>query len=90
MSCKFLGANGGSTWDGIRCIDWCRSKGAHIISASFGGGSPSTTMADAIRNSGALFVAAAGNAGVNTMSYPAAYTAAPYNVPNVISVAATK
>ena len=72
--------------DAARCIGWCTSQGARVISASFGGDSPSQALRDAISQSGALFVVAAGNDGRNidvTPTYPAAY-----DVGNILAVAA--
>src|SRR3989442_13344584 len=51
---------------------------------SFGGGSPSTVLENAINaasNAGALLVASAGNSGTSDLQYPAAY-------PAVLSVSA--
>jgi Subtilase family len=95
ISGKFLGANGGTTADGILAIDYMTDlKTAQNLklvatSNSWGGGGFSQAMKDAIDRAGAadiLFVAAAGNAGTNndvSPFYPASYTSA-----NVISVAA--
>lgn len=90
MALKFLTSSGsGSTSNAIRCIDYAISKGASILSNSWGGGGYSSTLEQAIvraRNAGAIFVAAAGNSGVNTDStanYPSNYA-----VDNVVSVAA--
>ena len=58
--------------------------GARVINMSFGGGSPSTVLENAINaasNAGALLVASAGNSGTSNPSYPAAY-------PAVLSVSA--
>ena len=78
----------GTTADVANCITWNYDKGAKVISMSLGGGA-STTLKNAVdyawKNggaSGAVLVAAAGNDGDSTASYPAAY-------PNVVSVAAT-
>jgi serine protease len=54
---------------------YAADNGAHIINYS-GGGPHSTTMENAVayaRNAGVLLVAAMGNDGDTTMSYPAAY-----------------
>jgi serine protease len=62
----------------------CQAAGAKIISMSLGGSSSSVTEQTAFQdlyNQGILPVAAAGNAGNTTTSYPAGYT-------SVISVAA--
>ena len=69
------------------CVDWCRGQGAHIISGSFGGLGFSQTLYNAIRDSGALFVAAAGNYGQNLDVEP--LQPAGFNLPNLITVAAT-
>jgi thermitase len=70
------------------CINWVASKGAKVISMSLGGGD-STTLRTAVQNAwkgggtgGAVLVAAAGNDGNSTVSYPAGY-------PEVVSVGAT-
>jgi subtilisin family serine protease len=72
----------------IEAIDYAASFGVPIINASWGGTDESTVLDAAIGESGALFVAAAGNAGSNMDGagqkfYPAASTK-----PNVITVAA--
>ncbi len=83
---KFLGKNGsGDTADAIRAIDYAVSRGARILSNSWGGGGASQLLDDAIQraiNQGAIFVAAAGNSAMDndeTENYPA-------NYPNVISI----
>lgn len=63
----------------------CQSNGAKIISMSLGGSTKSVTEETAFNNinsGGILSIAAAGNAGNTTLSYPASYT-------SVMSVAAT-
>jgi len=91
MGCKFLSDTGsGTDSDAIRCIDYARSKGAKVLSNSWGGGGASTSVQAAIercRSAGILFVAAAGNESNNNdsfASYPASYTS-----DNIVSVAAT-
>lgn len=93
MPMKFLSASGsGSSSNAILCIDFARQNGAHIMSNSWGGGSRSQALIDAIaraRDAGILFVAAAGNSGRNvdtSPSYPASYNR---ELTNVMSVAAT-
>ena len=90
MACKFLSAEGsGYLSDAVKCIDWAVSKGAKVLSNSWGGGGYSQTMYDSIaraKNSGVLFIAAAGNSASDndtTPAYPASYA-----LENVISVAA--
>jgi thermitase len=65
-------------------VIWAANNGAKVISLSLGGGG-STTLSNAMQyawDKGCIIVAAAGNSGVATPSYPAAY-------PTVIAVAAT-
>ena len=88
--CKALrgGAGVGLTSDVANCINWTHTHGAKVISMSLGGGA-STTLQNAVaaawENGGAtgsVLVAAAGNDGDSTVSYPAGYA-------QVVSVAAT-
>ena len=88
--CKALrgGAGVGLTSDVANCITWTHSKGAKVISMSLGGGD-STTLHQAVQGAwenggatGSVLVAAAGNDGDSTVSYPAGYA-------EVVSVAAT-
>lgn len=90
MGVKFLSASGSGSLEGaLKGIDYATSKGAKIMSNSWGGGGFSETLKQAIERSnaaGALFVAAAGNESNNNdanPSYPASY-----DVPNILSVAA--
>jgi thermitase len=86
--CRALGADGsGTVADIAACMRWSRDKGARVISMSLGG-PPSETLAAAARTAyarggraGSLIVAAAGNDGDATVSYPA-------GLPQVVSVAA--
>ena len=91
MHLKFLNSQGsGSTIDAIRSVDYATRMGANVINASFGGGGYSQAMFEAINranNAGVLFVAAAGNEGNNNDFRPS--FPANYDLPNVISVAAT-
>jgi len=91
MPLKFLSARGsGSTADAISALDYAVMMGARISNNSWGGGAFSQALFDSIsaaQSAGHLFVAAAGNDGVDTdatPSYPASY-----NLDNIISVAAT-
>lgn len=91
MPVKFLDCDGiGTTSDAVSAIYYAVRKGAKILNNSWGGGAYSSALHQAIvyaYNNNTLFVAAAGNAGVdidNTPMYPASYP-----VPNVIAVAAT-
>ena len=85
MALKFLAADGsGSTADAIQALNYAtsmRNKGVNIrlTSNSWGGGGFEQALKDAIAasgNAGMLFVAAAGNDGLNndaTASYPGNY-----------------
>jgi hypothetical protein len=96
MGLKFLDTNGsGNTANAIRAVSYAtmmRSRGINIplTNNSWGGGAFDTALMNAIADAGTanmLFVASAGNNSANSdtsPSYPAAY-----NVPNIISVAAT-
>src|SRR5215210_4521354 len=88
--CKALrgGAGVGLTSDVASCITWAHTHGARVISMSLGGGA-STTLQQAVQGAwengganGSVLVAAAGNDGDSTVSYPAGYA-------QVVSVAAT-
>lgn len=70
--------------DLIDGIDQCQNAGANVVNMSLGGGSSSTAERNAMQtfaNNGILLVAAAGNSGNSSLSYPASYDA-------VVSVAA--
>jgi subtilisin family serine protease len=86
MPLKFLGPYGGYASDAILAINYAKDKGVKISNNSWGGGSYSQALYDAIKDSNSLFVAAAGNSGSNidkNPMYPAAY-----DLPNILSVAA--
>ena len=92
MPLKFLDSDGyGTTADAISAVLYAASfvdangnKIVRLSNNSWGGGGFSQALQDAIQSYGALFVAAAGNGGSTNLSYPAGY-----NLPNVVSVAAT-
>lgn len=91
MAVKFLCRDGtGTTADAIRAIEYASSMGAHILNNSWGGAGSALALELAIREAdrqGVLFVAAAGNETMNNdlaPTYPASY-----NVPNILTVAAT-
>lgn len=91
MPLKFLNSMGsGALSDGIECINYAIANGAQIINASWGSTIFDQALFDAIkvaRDAGILFVAAAGNSGVDidvTPHYPASY-----NLENIVAVAAT-
>lgn len=96
MPLKVLNADGygteGDIISGIEYAVMMKNRGANIkvINASLGGYSYSQAQYDAIASantSGILFVVAAGNEGFNNDSTP--FYPASYNLPNIISVAAT-
>ncbi len=86
MAEKAFDASGyGTDYNCANAIINATDAGAKIISMSWGGSSPSTVLEDALKyayDHGVLLVAAAGNSGSSTKSYPAAY-------PDVIAVTAT-
>lgn len=103
MSLKFLGPGGGASSDALRAMNYAKAQrdlfissggaqGANVrvLNNSYGGGGYTQAFLDginAINQSGILFVASAGNDGVNedtSPQYPAGYKA-----PNIISVAWT-
>ncbi|MBY6037162.1 S8 family serine peptidase [Fictibacillus nanhaiensis] len=85
MPLKFIGPWGGYESDAILAIEYAKSKGVKILNNSWGGGENAQALKDAIKNSGTLFIAAAGNDGMNTDTSPM-YPAA-YDLPNILSVA---
>ena len=73
-----------STSNIIDAISQCESAGADVVSMSLGGGGSSTSESNAMQgfvNRGMMLIAAAGNAGNSSFSYPASYD-------SVMSVAA--
>lgn len=82
---KVLDRNGSGTWSAVaNGIRWAADKSANIGSLSLGGGA-SSTLADACTyavGKGTMLVAASGNNGSSTPSYPAGYS-------NVVAVGAT-
>lgn len=85
---KFLDSGGGGyTSDAILAINYADNMGFEITNNSWGGGSYSQSLKNAIDSYNGVFAAAAGNAGTNNdsrPSYPSSYTSA-----NIIAVAAT-
>ncbi len=80
MPVKIADDYGGISFaDALDAVDWARDHGADIINMSFGGylsseqvalGQPTFTAA---RDAGVLMVAASGNEGMSTRSYPASF-----------------
>ncbi|HAI86176.1 MAG TPA: hypothetical protein DCL63_04215, partial [Firmicutes bacterium] len=87
MPLKFIGAEGGHTFGAIRAIEYAANNGASLINASWGGGSYSQALKDAIEASGILFIAAAGNAGDDNDANP--HYPGSYDLENIITVAAS-
>ncbi len=92
MPLRFLGINGaGTTADAVAAILYANANGAQIINCSWGGGSYSQALKDAIDATQAVVVCGAGNDGGsssanidNTPNYPASFKSN-----NIISVTAT-
>jgi subtilisin family serine protease len=73
---RVLGPSGGTTSDIMRGVTWLKDQGARIVNLSLGGGLKSRTEETFYKNlraAGVLVVAATGNDGRTTISYPAAY-----------------
>jgi subtilisin family serine protease/PKD repeat protein len=91
MPLKFLNSSGnGNTADAIEALQYAIKNGARITNNSWGGGGYETAMYSAISAANTahqLFVVAAGNESNDNDASPA-YPSS-YNLPNVISVAAT-
>jgi subtilisin family serine protease len=88
---KFLSYDGyGTTADAVAAVDYAASLHVDVVNASWGGGPYSQALFDAIdaaTRGGLLFVAAAGNDGMNTdnsPNYPSGY-----DIPGIVSVAAS-
>jgi subtilisin family serine protease len=92
MALKFLDAGGsGYTDDAIECVQYAVLMGAKLSSNSWGGGSYSQALKDAIDaagNANQLFIAAAGNDYGNNNDINPAYPSS-YTSENIIAVMAT-
>jgi subtilisin family serine protease len=88
MICKFLNAAGrGYDSDAVRCLNYARTNGAHILNCSWGSEEFSSALAAALsslRSAGIIVAAAAGNEGPYVISFPAAL-----GLDNIVSVGAT-
>ena len=74
----FNEAGWGYTGDLTDAVDTCVSNGAKVINMSLGGAGSSVTEKNALQaaaDTGVLLIAASGNDGNTTMSYPASYDA---------------
>jgi subtilisin family serine protease len=97
LPCKFLNADGaGAISDAIKCLDFIKAlkdtQGINIVASnnSWGGTDFSQALQDAIdrqRQSGILFIAAAGNDFTDNDIRP--FYPAGFALPNIIAVAAT-
>ena len=91
MPLKFLDENGsGTTADAVKAIYYAVNNGANVLSNSWGGGGFSNSLLTAVAyayDRKVVFLAAAGNSANNNDAAPT--YPANYNVPNVVSVAAT-
>jgi len=74
----------GSIADVLEAIEYAASYNARVMNCSWGSGKRSKSFEAAIKASGALFVASAGNSSSDRKQYPAAMA-----LDNVIAVAAT-
>lgn len=99
MALKFLDSGGyGYTDDAIECIEYAVDNGAKVLNNSWGGGSYSQSLKEAIEDAedaGVIFVAAAGNniydaywnVVLNNDTYP--HYPSSYDCDNIIAVMAT-
>lgn len=87
---RFLGPAGGTTSDAIESVNYATRLGVDLTSNSWGGGGFSSLLQSAIAAAGVaeqLFIAAAGNDGLDTdttVNYPSGYA-----LDNIVSVAAS-
>jgi len=92
MILKFLDKNGnGDVAHAIACIEYALSKGAKVLSNSWGGPGYDPDLEEAIINAGnegVLFIAAAGNKQMDLDNERPAYPAS-YDCNNIITVMAT-
>jgi subtilisin family serine protease len=87
MPLRFLNSSGnGYVSDAVLAINYSKKMGVKLSNNSWGGTDNSQALYDSIKNFGGLFIAAAGNEGVNN-DYSPHYPSA-FNLPNILSVAA--
>ena len=91
MVCRFLDADRvGSTFDAIEAINYAVANWAGILDNRWGGGGFSASLKTAIeaaRDTGVIFIAAAGNDSLDNDQFP--HYPASYEVENIVSVAGT-
>jgi major intracellular serine protease len=76
LDIQMLDENGGSEIDFLKAVKTAINLGAHIINASIGSQNKNKNLKNAVKlakKSGVIVVCAAGNEGLNSFSYPAAY-----------------
>ena len=93
MALKFLGDDAACGFDSqaIAAIAYAKSFGVRIANTSWGGAAGSSDapeLYDAIASSGMLFVAAAGNDGIDNDARAVPALPASFDLPNILSVAA--
>jgi len=94
--CQFIGASGdGDISSAALCIDWCLANNVHVISSSWGSSQYLQTLDAAVgtvSTRGVVFVASAGNSGLNTDTtpqYPSGFSAQDDGVISVAAVDST-
>ena len=96
ISCRFLGPDGGTTSDAVQCMNYIaalKDAGVNIVATnnSWGSRESSLFLLNAIReheNRGILFIAAAGNDGINSDVLGNEHFPSSFDVDTIISVAA--
>ncbi|MCX7920801.1 MAG: S8 family serine peptidase [Clostridia bacterium] len=83
---KFINDGIGYTSDAVEAIEYAKQMGVKVINCSFGGPDNNSALREAMGNTDALFICAAGNDGKDTAVTPV-YPAG-FDLPNIISVAA--
>ena len=81
----------GTDFQAIAAIEYAASFGVRIVNASWGGRgaqSDAPELYDAIANAPLLFVASAGNSGIDNDNDPLPALPASFDLPNIVSVAA--